>query len=163
MAPIARSPPGCRHRLAQAWGGGLVASVDGMRFVVPVPSIYARPNPKYFGRRAGATWLNLLRLIASAMDSGEGLKYRRRFSGFLCRDYMTAPLGVRDTRFVGFFAITTGTRTSLHRLDAQVRTPAPTPHRTVRSWCRSFMHRPCTDREHPGEVDVAGAAVETGL
>ena len=24
--------------LAQAWGGGLVASVDGMRFVVPVPS-----------------------------------------------------------------------------------------------------------------------------
>ena len=24
--------------LAQAWGGGLVASVDGMRFVVPVPT-----------------------------------------------------------------------------------------------------------------------------
>ncbi|MEV6332663.1 Tn3 family transposase [Streptomyces sp. NPDC051909] len=53
--------------LAQAWGGGLVASVDGMRFVVPVPSVYARPNPKYFGastggggRRAGATWLNLI-------------------------------------------------------------------------------------------------------
>ncbi|KWX04834.1 transposase [Carbonactinospora thermoautotrophica] len=41
--------------LAQAWGGGLVASVDGMRFVVPVPSVYARPNPKYFGRRGGAT------------------------------------------------------------------------------------------------------------
>ncbi|MFJ9775391.1 Tn3 family transposase [Kitasatospora sp. NPDC101157] len=53
--------------LAQAWGGGLVASVDGMRFVVPVPSVYARPNPKYFGastggsgRRAGATWLNMI-------------------------------------------------------------------------------------------------------
>ncbi|WTX00847.1 Tn3 family transposase (plasmid) [Streptomycetaceae bacterium NBC_01309] len=46
--------------LAQAWGGGLVASVDGMRFVVPVPSVYARPNPKYFGRRGGATWFNLL-------------------------------------------------------------------------------------------------------
>ena len=46
--------------LAQAWGGGLVASVDGMRFVVPVPSVYARPNPRYFGRRGGATWLNLL-------------------------------------------------------------------------------------------------------
>ncbi|MCX4750311.1 Tn3 family transposase [Kitasatospora sp. NBC_01287] len=46
--------------LAQAWGGGLVASVDGMRFVVPVPSVYARPNPKYFGRRGGATWLNLI-------------------------------------------------------------------------------------------------------
>ena len=39
------------------WGGGLVASVDGMRFVV---RRYARPNPKYFGRRGGATWLNIL-------------------------------------------------------------------------------------------------------
>ncbi|MFC9916043.1 Tn3 family transposase [Streptomyces sp. NPDC127197] len=46
--------------LAQAWGGGLVASVDGMRFVVPVPSVYARPNPEYFGRRGGATWLNMI-------------------------------------------------------------------------------------------------------
>nr|WP_308315282.1 Tn3 family transposase [Streptomyces sp. ISL-100] len=46
--------------LAQAWGGGLVASVDGMRFVVPVPSVYARPDPKYFGRRGGATWLNMI-------------------------------------------------------------------------------------------------------
>jgi TnpA family transposase len=46
--------------LAQAWGGGLVASVDGMRFIVPVPSVYARPNRKYFGRRGGATWLNMI-------------------------------------------------------------------------------------------------------
>ncbi len=46
--------------LAQAWGGGLVAAVDGIRFVVPVRSIDARPNPKYYGRRRGATWLNLI-------------------------------------------------------------------------------------------------------
>jgi TnpA family transposase len=46
--------------LAQAWGGGLVAAVDGMRFVVPVRSIDARPNPKFFGRRKGVTWLNLI-------------------------------------------------------------------------------------------------------
>jgi TnpA family transposase len=46
--------------LASAWGGALVASIDGMRFVVPVPSVYARPNPKYFGRRGGATWLNMI-------------------------------------------------------------------------------------------------------
>jgi TnpA family transposase len=39
---------------------GLVAAVDGIRFVVPVRSVDARPNPKYFGRRRGATWLNLL-------------------------------------------------------------------------------------------------------
>ncbi len=46
--------------LAQLWGGGVVASVDGMRFVVPVRTIYARPNLKYFGRKRGATWLNML-------------------------------------------------------------------------------------------------------
>jgi TnpA family transposase len=46
--------------LAQAWGGGLVAAVDGIRFVVPVRGIDARPNPKYFGRRRGATWLNMI-------------------------------------------------------------------------------------------------------
>ena len=38
--------------LAQAWGGGLVASVDGMRFVVPVPSVYARPIPVISGAEA---------------------------------------------------------------------------------------------------------------
>jgi TnpA family transposase len=45
---------------AACWGGGLVAAVDGTRFVVPVRSLHARPNPKYFGRRKGATWLNLI-------------------------------------------------------------------------------------------------------
>ncbi len=44
--------------LAQTWGGGLVASVDGLRFVVPVATINAGPNPHYFGMRRGATWLN---------------------------------------------------------------------------------------------------------
>ncbi len=33
--------------LAQAWGGGLLAAVDGVRFVVPVRSIDAGPNPRY--------------------------------------------------------------------------------------------------------------------
>ena len=46
--------------LAQAWGGGLVAAVDGIRFVVPVRSVDTRPNPKYFGRGRGATWLNMI-------------------------------------------------------------------------------------------------------
>lgn len=31
-----------------------------MRFVVPVPSIYARPNRKYFGPKRGVTWLNMI-------------------------------------------------------------------------------------------------------
>jgi TnpA family transposase len=52
---------------AQLWGGGLVAAVDGTRFVVPVRSIDARPNPKYFGRRKGTTLLNMIN------DQGVGL------------------------------------------------------------------------------------------
>src|SRR5207247_9648085 len=54
--------------LAQAWGGGLVAGVDGMRFVVPVPSIYARPNRKYFGPKRGVTWLLMVKDAADALD-----------------------------------------------------------------------------------------------
>ena len=46
--------------LAQAWGGGLVAAVDGMRFVVPVPAAFARPNRKFFGSKRGMTWLNAI-------------------------------------------------------------------------------------------------------
>jgi TnpA family transposase len=45
---------------AQALGGGMVAGIDGMRFVVPIPSIYARPNRKYFGPDRGVTYLNMI-------------------------------------------------------------------------------------------------------
>ncbi len=47
-----------RIGLAQAWGGGLVASVGGLRFVVPVRTINAGPSPRYFGLKRGVTWLN---------------------------------------------------------------------------------------------------------
>lgn len=46
--------------LAHAWGGGDVASADGVRFVVPVRTIHARPNPKYFGIGRGITYYNLV-------------------------------------------------------------------------------------------------------
>lgn len=46
--------------LAQIWGGGEVASADGLRFVVPVRTIHSGPNPKYFGRERGVTWYNLV-------------------------------------------------------------------------------------------------------
>jgi len=36
--------------LAQIWGGGYVASVDGIRFVVPVRSVNTGPSPHYFGQ-----------------------------------------------------------------------------------------------------------------
>lgn len=49
-----------RIELANAWGGGEVASADGIRFVVPVRTVHAGPNPKYFGVGRGVTWYNLI-------------------------------------------------------------------------------------------------------
>ena len=46
--------------LAQVWGGGEVASADGLRFVVPVRTLNAGPNPRYFGPGRGVTYLNFL-------------------------------------------------------------------------------------------------------
>ncbi len=45
--------------LVRAWGGGEVASADGIRFVVPIRTIHAGPNPKYFGRERGVTYYNM--------------------------------------------------------------------------------------------------------
>ena len=45
--------------LANAWGGGEVASADGLRFTVPVRTIHSGPNPHYFGQKRGVTWYNL--------------------------------------------------------------------------------------------------------
>ncbi len=46
--------------LARRWGGGDVASADGLRFVAPVRTIHAGPNPKYFGQERGVTYCNLV-------------------------------------------------------------------------------------------------------
>jgi Tn3 transposase DDE domain len=47
-----------RLPLAQAWGGGEEASADGMRFVVPVRTIYARWNSKFLPGQRGVTYYN---------------------------------------------------------------------------------------------------------
>lgn len=49
-----------RIPLVRRWGGGEVASADGLRFVVPVRTLHAGPNPKYFGYEHGATYYNLV-------------------------------------------------------------------------------------------------------
>jgi TnpA family transposase len=46
--------------LVHFWGGGDVASADGLRFVVPVRTVHAGPNPKYFGIGRGVTYYNLV-------------------------------------------------------------------------------------------------------
>lgn len=46
--------------LAKKWGGGEVASADGMRFVTPVRTVNAGANRKYFGFTKGITWYNFI-------------------------------------------------------------------------------------------------------
>ncbi len=58
-----------RVPLARTWGGGLLAAVDGIRFVTPIRTIHARPSPRFFGRRRGITWLNMLNDQAAGLAS----------------------------------------------------------------------------------------------
>ena len=46
--------------IVQSWGGGEVASADGLRFVVPIQTLNAGPNSKYFGRGRGITYYNFV-------------------------------------------------------------------------------------------------------
>lgn len=46
--------------LAKKWGGGEVASADGLRFVTPIRTITSGPNRKYFGSSKGITWYNFV-------------------------------------------------------------------------------------------------------
>lgn len=43
-----------RVPLAQVWGGGLLASVDGLRFVVPMRTINSGPSPSTSATSAGS-------------------------------------------------------------------------------------------------------------
>ena len=45
--------------LTHHWGSGEVASADGVRFVVPLRTVHAAANPKYFGPERGVTYYNL--------------------------------------------------------------------------------------------------------
>ena len=64
------------------WGDGQLASVDGLRFRVPVKSIHAGHNPKYFGVGSGVTYLNFV---------------SNQFSGF---HGIVVPGTLRDSLFV---------------------------------------------------------------
>ncbi|MFB9681776.1 Tn3 family transposase [Streptosporangium vulgare] len=46
--------------IVRCWGGGHIASADGLRFVVPVQNLHTGHNPVYFGRQRGATWMNVV-------------------------------------------------------------------------------------------------------
>lgn len=46
--------------LVKKWGGGEIASADGMRFVTSVRTVNAGANKKYFGSNRGITWYNFV-------------------------------------------------------------------------------------------------------
>ncbi len=46
--------------LVQHWGGGEVASADGLRFVVPIRNVFSGANSKYFGAGRGITYYSLI-------------------------------------------------------------------------------------------------------
>jgi TnpA family transposase len=46
--------------LSQQWGGGEVASADGLRFVVPVKNLNSQANSRYFGMKRGITYYSLM-------------------------------------------------------------------------------------------------------
>lgn len=61
------------RRTALGWhtsgAGGEVESADGLRFVVPVRTVHADPNPKYFGFGLDITWYNLLSDQCSGLNA----------------------------------------------------------------------------------------------
>ena len=80
------STPKPRSPLARAWGGGEVASADGLRFVVPVRTVNAGPNSKYFGTGRGITYYNFT---------------SDQFTGF---HGIVIPGTLRDSLFIGGIA-----------------------------------------------------------
>jgi hypothetical protein len=56
--------------LAQGWGGGEVASADGLRFVVPIRTINAGPNRKYFNADRGVTYDRSYADVESRIKTG---------------------------------------------------------------------------------------------
>ena len=47
-------------RIARMWGGGDIASADGLRFVVPQRALHGGFNRKYFGSGRGVTFFNFM-------------------------------------------------------------------------------------------------------
>lgn len=59
--------------LAQAWGGGELASADGLRFVVPVKTINTGPNTKYFGKGKGAEGVTYYNFASDQLTGFHGI------------------------------------------------------------------------------------------
>ncbi len=99
--------------IVAAWGCGLLASVDGLRFVVPVKTINAGPSPKYYGYKRDPTWLNAVN------DQVAGI------------GQMVVSGTPRDSLYTEALGIPIGTvRSRLHRARKQARAALGTGYQT---------------------------------
>jgi TnpA family transposase len=92
--------------LAKKWGGGEVASADGMRFVTPVRTINSGPNRKYCGSDRGITWYNFTSDQFSGFH-GIVIPGTLRDSIFLLEGLLEQQTGLNPTEIM---TDTTGTR-----------------------------------------------------
>ena len=81
--------------LAQAWGGGGMASADGMRLVIPVSTVHAAYNPRYFGRQRGSTlysWMSdSFTVFAQKLIPGTQRDSLHVLDGLLANDTVIQP------------------------------------------------------------------------
>jgi TnpA family transposase len=54
--------------IVKSWGNGNIASADGLRHIVPLKTIYAAPNPHYFGLGRGLTSYKLISDIFGGLN-----------------------------------------------------------------------------------------------
>jgi len=85
--------------LAADWGGGELASVDGLRFKVPVKTLNAGYNPRYFGVERGATWLNMTSGTHLGLH-GVVVPGTLRDSGYILDVVLEHPTSLRPTEIV---------------------------------------------------------------
>src|SRR5690606_3979381 len=62
-----------RLDIVAAWGGGELASADGLRFIVPVKTINAGPNTKYFGKGKGARGVTYYNFTSDQLTGLHGI------------------------------------------------------------------------------------------
>ncbi len=128
-----------RIPLAQAWGGGDVASADGLRFRVPVRTINAGASPPYFHFGVGVTYYNL------SSDQFSGLRHIVVPGTLKDGPYLLAVLLEQDTQVQPTIVMTdSGSYAVMWTHAGQTRSLRGTRHGKEASRCASNACAPRT-------------------